>query len=215
MKIVSIQTGILRRFHEQPEERSWQSGIHKEPRRSPVWMGKVKLDGDHQADLTHHGGVDKAVNVYPIEHYAHWRRIAELASLSYGGFGENFTTQGLTEKDVCIGDIYAIGLARVQVSQPRQPCWKLSRRWGIKGLARQIERTGFTGWYVRVLQEGMVETGMPLELLARPFPKLTISLANAIMFKRIRDEVLVHTLALCPVLSESWRSVLMKRVQGV
>jgi MOSC domain-containing protein YiiM len=114
------------------------------------------------------GGVEKAVLAYAAEHYPSWRSPLNLPDLSYGAFGENFTVANQTEPSICIGDIYDIGEAQVQASQPRQPCWKLSRRWRIRNLALQVQTTGQTGWYFRVLKEGIVAPGMELVLRDRP-----------------------------------------------
>ena len=139
------------------------------------------LQGDGQADLVHHGGVDKAVCAYSAEHWPYWQTILPPDQLRGGAFGENFTLEQLTETDVCIGDVFSIGTAVVQISQPRQPCWKLARRWHIQDLAVRVEHTGFTGWYFRVLQEGKVNTHAHLQLLDRPCPEWTVATANRIM----------------------------------
>jgi len=110
--------------------------------------------------------------VYAAEHYLSWQARLNLPNLSHGAFGENFTVADQTEASVCIGDIYDIGEAQVQISQPRQPCWKLSRRWRIRDLALQVQRTGQTGWYFRVLKEGVVEAGMELNIARSPFSTL-------------------------------------------
>ena len=146
-----------------------------------IRLGRHNLAGDGQADLVHHGGVDKAVCAYPSEHWLYWRGILPPHRLTGGAFGENFTLEGLTEADVCIGDVFSVGTAVVQISQPRQPCWKLARRWQIKDLAVQVERTGFTGWYFRVLQEGTVEAKDRLRLIDRPCPEWTVAAANRTM----------------------------------
>ena len=119
------------------------------------------IEGDGQADLVNHGGVDKAICVYPLAHYPHWQEMIGR-ELSPAAFGENFTVDGLTEADVCIGDTWRVGEdVLVQVSQPRQPCWKLARRWQRKTLALEVQESGKTGWYFRVLEEGTVQAGMP------------------------------------------------------
>ena len=136
-------------------EEPWTTGIFKTTVCGPVWLGKLNLAGDAQADLSVHGGIHKAVNVYPSEHYSYWRQDIHLPDMPYGAFGENFTTYGLLEDEVCIGDMFGIGDAVVQVSQPRQPCWKLERRWGIKDFVIRIKETGRIGWYLRV-SEGRI-----------------------------------------------------------
>lgn len=211
-----MQTGLPKKIAappaSDPKKRSWTTGFFKEKVNGPLRLGKSNLDGDGQADLTNHGGPDKAVNVYPEEHYDFWQRELELSGFSAGAFGENFTTRGLMEDSVCIGDIYQVGEALVQVSQPRQPCWKISRRWGIDDLARQVQETGRTGWYFRVLQEGNVESGQTLALMKRPCPEWTITRANEIMHHSSADKDLIRQLSQCPELSESWRKTLIARL---
>lgn len=212
----SIQVGLPRTYGVEgatnPLERPWHSGIDKTPVTGPIWLGSTNLTGDGQADLHHHGGPHKAVCVYAAEHYPFWQRVLQRTDFGAGAFGENFTIAGATEADVCIGDTYRIGSAVMQVSQPRQPCWKLARRWGIKDLAAQVQQTGYTGWYLRVLAEGLVAAGMTATLLERPYPQWTIERANEIMHRRRHDTAATAALAGCPLLSPNWRDTLQKRV---
>lgn len=186
-------------------DKEWRTGFYKQPCSGPQWLAYQGLRGDEQADRRVHGGVDKAVCVYAVEHYAYWRETLAKPDLPFGAFGENFTTAGLLETDVCIGDIFMIGEVRVQVSQPRQPCWKLARRWQIKDLTAQVERTGFTGFYFRVLHHGRVTAGDQLTLEARPHPDWSIARCNALMHHRTdaRDEA--RELSAIPALSASWK----------
>ena len=128
--------------------------------------------------------------------------------MPYGAFGENFTTYGLLEEEVCIGDMFGIGETVVQVSQPRQPCWKLERRWGVKDLVIRIKETGRTGWYFRVLKEGYIEAGSDLTLRERPFPQWTVATANAVMLNRKIDAESAQKLAQCPALAPRWQDTL-------
>ncbi|MEZ6142566.1 MAG: MOSC domain-containing protein [Zavarzinella sp.] len=177
-----------------------------------VWLGATTLDGDEQSDLIHHGGPDKAVLAYSAEHYPGWRQSMNNPLLPFGAFGENFTVAGLTEADVCIGDTWQVGgEAVVQVSQPRQPCWKLSRRWRIKSLALDVQQTGRTGWYFRVLTEGMVAGGMSLTLRERPYPDWTIERANRVMHAEKSDIAAALELGAIPLLSQNWRTTLTRR----
>lgn len=212
--VLSVNVGQPRRMGVEgapdPLDRPWTSGIFKEPVAGPVWLARTNLAGDGQGDRKNHGGSDKAVNAYSADHYPNWR--AELArpDFPFGAFGENFTIAGLTEESVCIGDSYALGEARVQVSQPRQPCWKLSRRWRMQDLSARVEATGHTGWYFRVLAEGTVEQDLPLTLIDRPFPQWTIARANRIMLGRKADPAAAADLAACPALARSWQMTLSK-----
>lgn len=195
-----------------PMDRAWTTGFYKEPVVGSVWVGRHNLDGDGQADLKNHGGPDKAVNVYPIEHYSYWKESLCLPDLSPGAFGENFTVGGILEADICIGDIIEIGGVLVQVSQPRQPCWKLARRWRVKDLAFRVQQTGRTGWYFRVLREGTVQAGSQPNLIERPCPEWTVAAANDVMHHRPDDWEAVRSLAACQLLSTRWRETLTKRV---
>jgi len=177
-----------------------------------VRLGVVNLEGDGQADLAHHGGPDKAVLSYSAEHYAGWRQMLNNPSLTHGAFGENFTVAGLTEADMCIGDTWLVGdEAVVQLSQPRQPCWKMARRWRLKSLALQVQQSGRTGWYFRVLREGIVAAGMPLALRERPHPEWTVERANRVMHGDVNDVAAAQELAAISLLSASWRKTLARR----
>jgi MOSC domain-containing protein YiiM len=192
---------------------TWRSGICKEPVDGPVWLGKTNLSGDGQADLKHHGGSDKAVLAYAEAHYPRWQKELGLPRFFHGATGENFVIAHQTEESVCIGDTYRIGKAVVQVSQPRQPCWKPARRWNVPDLALRMQNTGRTGWYFRVLEEGAVETGTEVILLDRPYPQWTIARCNEIMYRRREDRESAMQLAACPSLSESWVRTLLKRAE--
>lgn len=212
--LLSIQVGLPKTIGGPDPVSEWTTSFYKEPVSGPIWVGTTNLAGDGQADLRVHGGADKAINLYPFEHYAGWLHEVEIQELPKGAFGENLTTTGAVETDVCIGDIFEIGGATgalVQISQPRQPCWKLSRRWQIKDLAARVERTGRTGWYFRVLREGSIEPGVQLQLVARPHPEWTVSLANEVMHQRKADFEVARCLAECPALSQSWKHSLARR----
>ena len=203
--------------------RPWATGFYKAPVESDVWLGvpspdgtRAGLQGDAQADLVFHGGPEKAVCVYPSEHYPFWRQALSFEAFPFGAFGENFTLAGLTEAQVCIGDEFVVGdgpdAARVQVSQPRQPCWKLARRWNVKDLAFQVQQNGKSGWYFRVLHEGFVRSGQTLRLIERPYPEWPLTLCNQIMHSREDNSDAVARLAACPLLSVQWRQWLSERV---
>lgn len=213
--VVSLQVGQPRTVRSNEETDSadqiWRTGFFKEPRSGSVWLGRTNLDGDGQADLENHGGPEKAVNVYPVEHYPYWAQTTGLINLQPGGFGENFTTEGLLESDVCIGDIFEIGESLVQVSQPRQPCWKLARRWHMKDLALRVQETGRTGWYFRVLKEGHVKVCTRLVLVERHHPNWTVFAANEVMHHRIDDRQAAQNLGDCIYLSGRWREKLKRR----
>lgn len=188
--------------------KTWTSGIYKAAVDGPIYLGKINLAGDGQADLDNHGGPDRPVLMYASDHYPYWRETLAQPNLAYGWFGENFTVSGLTEENVCIGDTYQIGSVTIQVSQPRNPCWKLARRVGVHDLAAQVEQTGKSGWYARVLLEGEVAANTPLVLVSRPCPEFTIRHAQQVWKNRRTDVEAVRALAECPYLSADWRGML-------
>lgn len=153
------------------------SAIFKSPVQGAIRVTPTGLEGDEQADLRHHGGPDKALHHYPAEHYRvigeQWPQCA--AMVGAGFLGENISTRGMTENEVCIGDVFRIGDVRVQVSQPRSPCWKIDRRLKVDDASRFVEAAGITGWYYRVLQTGTITAGDEIELVVRPNPWLTLA----------------------------------------
>lgn len=213
--IISLQVGQPRtvgnRESSDPFDEDWTTGFFKHPTSESLWLGPANLAGDGQADLENHGGPEKAVNVYPVGHYPYWEETIPLPNLSPGAFGENFTTTGLLESDVCIGDVFEVGEALVQISQPRQPCWKLARRWRVKDLAVRVQNTGRTGWYFRVLREGHVQVGNNLILVERHCPSWTVSMANTVMHHHVHDREAASQLADCVHLSTRWRTKLKRR----
>lgn len=191
------------------------SGIVKRAVREKVWLSAEGLVGDGQADLRHHGGPEKALHHYPRDHYAAWTGWSQRADLlaSAGAFGENLSTTGLDETGVCIGDVFRLGEATVQLSQGRQPCWKLDARFGEKGLAREMQASGRTGWYYRVLNPGNVQAGDTLELLERRHAAWPLSRVIALLFSR--DAVHAPEWARAselPELAASWRQTFARRV---
>ena len=186
--------------------RQWTTGFYKQPVEGSVRLSRLGLDGDAVADKRFHGGPDKAVLCYAAENYASWQSEYPDLDFSEGGFGENLTVERLTEADVFIGDTYQIGDCRVQVSQPRQPCWKISRRWGEKSLTKQVASTGRTGWYLRVVVEGSLRQGDAFELLDRPNPEWSVSNANDVLFGRDHLPESKQALLLLPELADAWKS---------
>jgi MOSC domain-containing protein YiiM len=192
-----------------PMERPWVTGTFKEPVSGPVRLGLEGLEGDGQADRRFHGGPEKALLAYCAEHYAFWRERLGRQDMGPGGFGENLSVEGASEATVCIGDTYRIGTVRVQVSQPRTPCWKQARRYERKELPLLIQQSGRTGWYYRVLEQGSLQAGDAMELLERPFPGLTIARANGAMYGEDREAA--SELAACPLLALEWREPMRQR----
>lgn len=210
-KILSLNVG-------KPEDTDFgkknvTTGFFKEPVHEPVFLSSVNFTGDGQGDLVHHGGVHKAVCVYPFEHYSYWERTLER-TLSPSAFGENLTVAGMTEEDVCIGDSFQLGEAIVQVSQPRQPCFKLGLVYGRKDMPLLVQDTGYTGFYFRVLQEGMVSPTDTLTVLARREQAITVAEANRLMHHDKQDLEGVRRLLEVDELSPSWRKTFEKRLEG-
>lgn len=145
------------------------TAIFKQPRQDVVAIGLEGLLGDAQADRRVHGGPEKAVHHFPAEHYRQFAAAFQPARGAFapGNIGENLSSEGLDESAVCIGDVYAFGSARLQISQPRTPCWKIDARFGLDGLSALIEQRGLAGWYYRVLQPGLAQAGEPLQLIER------------------------------------------------
>ena len=173
MRILSVNVGS-------PREVTWQgklvtTGIFKEPVKAPVMLRTLNLDGDQQADLTVHGGVDKAVYVYPSEHYGYWRAELPGVDLSWGMFGENVTTEGLLEETVYIGDRFRIGDAQVVVTEPRMPCYKLGIKFGRADIIKRFLISRRTGFYFAVAREGMVSAGDAIEFIGRDQQEISVA----------------------------------------
>lgn len=212
VEIVSVNVGKPKQVQYQNKEVS--TGIYKQPVQGALYLSAVQLEGDGQADLVHHGGKEKALCVYPFEHYGFWEK--KLGKqLAYGAFGENLTTRGLVETEVCIGDIFKFGEALVQVSQPRQPCFKLSVKYGVPELPLIMQETGYTGFYFRVLQEGRVSRQDGLTLHSRHPMAVTLSYANRIMHHEKRNADGMRSLLDIDALSVNWRETFLKRLGGI
>jgi MOSC domain-containing protein YiiM len=216
--LISIQVGIPQTRGVEGAtdamDRPWTSGFVKQPVHGPVRVGREHLDGDGQADLRVHGGIDKAILAYSAEHYPRWREELGISDFPYGAFGENFTISGSDERTVCIGDVWQVGDVHVEVAQPRQPCWKLARRWRRPDLPQRVLETGRSGWYFRVLREGHVQAGQTLDLIQRPCPRWTIEQVAEVMLHRKEDVLAAVELAEVTALPESWRAALRRRGTG-
>lgn len=203
--ILSLQRGQARPFRA-PDERS---AIHKEPVAGPVAVTRLGLAGDEQADLTVHGGPDKAVHHYPHDHYAFWREALGDHPLlaDHGAFGENVSTRGLTEEQVCIGDRWRLGSALVEVSQGRQPCWKLDHRFGGLPVNARMVKRRCAGWYYRVIEDGAVAAGDTLSLVDRPWPRWTVARVFGLLIAgdHKRDRAGLEALGEVAALAAPWQ----------
>ncbi len=211
MHIVSLNVGrpqiVLR------GGRQHSSAINRRSVDGAVELSPDGLAGDRVSDSSVHGGPDKAVCCYPHEHYAHWReRLA--AELPVPSFGENLTTAGLLEDEVCIGDTFRIGGAIVQITQPRQPCWKLANKHAEPRLVAWVNESARTGFYFRVLQACTLQQGDAIELVDRPHPDLTVAAIMRLRRSASPDLSLAARLADLPELSAAWRQHFAKRLGG-
>ncbi|OBR64400.1 cytoplasmic protein [Paenibacillus oryzae] len=209
--VLSLNIGLPAQMPFKGKEVS--TGIFKKPVQGPLFLSRLNFEGDGQADTVHHGGADKAVCVYPYEHYAYWERELDI-KLEPGAFGENVTLDGLREDDVHIGDIFSLGEAVVQISQPRQPCFKLALRYGVPEMPVKVQETGYTGFYFRVLKEGKVERLDKLTRTQRHPHGISVSEANRLMHVDKNDPDAARAMLQVEELSESWRKTLMKRIAG-
>jgi MOSC domain-containing protein YiiM len=188
------------------------TGIFKKPVTGPVQLRTLNLDGDRQADLTVHGGPYKAVYAYPSEHYPEWRRELPGIDLPWGVFGENFTTSGMFEKDLHIGDRFQIGSAVVMVRQPRMPCYKLAARFQRDDILERFLLSGRSGVYLSVEQEGTVAAGDAIELLRREPDGITISEMNRLFVREKYRQDLLRKAVDTAALPESWREYFSERL---
>jgi MOSC domain-containing protein YiiM len=167
--------------------------------------------GDGQADLVNHGGVDKAVCVYPYDHYAHWEKVFGH-ELEPGAFSENLTISGAVETGVCVGDVFGVGGALVQVSQPRTPCSKLAGKNGQRLLTRWVGQSGYTGFYMRVISGGSVSSGDAFDLVEGHPERISIAAVNDIIFGRSEDAGLIEKLANLPEFGADGRALFSERL---
>ncbi len=187
-----------------------ETGIFKEPVDGRIAVRATNLDGDGQADLRFHGGADKAVYAYPVEHYAYWKEELRRERMPFGLFGENLTTDGILERDACIGDILKIGTTVLQITQPRVPCFKLGIKMGDPLFVKRFLRSRRSGFYLRVLQEGEIGAGDDIEIVARDEVRLSVRDIHTIHFRdgdTIDADGLRHALAI-EALSAEWRGEL-------
>lgn len=174
----------------------------------PVHVGLVGLDADEQADLRVHGGPEKAVYAYAAAHYPQWAADFPELALRFvpGSFGENLTIAGLTEQDLCVGDVHGIGSVRLQVCQPRQPCAKLALNFGYPRLPKAMVRNGRSGWYYRVLESGTLEAGDRVELLERPLPDFPFNALLHFLYEPKPEVDAVRRIASTPVIARELRA---------
>ena len=210
MNVLSINVGL-------PREIQWQgklvrTSIFKSPISSEVRVSKLNLEGDQQSDLTVHGGVYKAVYAYPSEHYEFWRNEFPGADLPWGVFGENLTTQDMLEDEVRIGDRLRIGSAEFVVTQPRMPCFKLGIRLGRPDIVQRFLRSGRSGFYLAVLEEGRIAAGCSIEILIRDEHAVTVADIVNLYLADATNQELLRKASDLPALPPDWRDHFRKRL---
>lgn len=191
------------------------SGIAKQRTPGPWQVTRLGLIGDAQADRKNHGGPEKAIHHYPFDHYAEWREEIGMHPLldQPGAFGENFSTTTWTERTVHIGDVVRFGSALLQISQGRQPCWKLNVRFGIDDIARRTQASGRTGWYYRVLEEGEASPGDRLNLVDRRQPDWPLSRLIKVLYRDKDRSSELEKMAELPELAQGWRRLAARRLE--
>ena len=192
------------------------SAIRKRRVAGPVRVGAEGPAGDAHGDTVHHGGAEKAVHHYPFEHYRLWRTELPNAASHFEQppfFGENISTTGLTEENVCVGDFFRAGTVLLQVSEVRQPCWKLAHRSGVPELARRVQETGRTGWFYRVVETGTIETGAIMELVDRPQPEWPLSRILRTLYRTPLDRGELEGMASLPELTAGQRGLAQRRLE--
>jgi MOSC domain-containing protein YiiM len=213
MKLVALSVGG-------PRDIEWRgdfvrTSIFKERVTGARHVSPLNIDGDRQSDLSVHGGPYKAVYAYPSEHYPLWRSELSEPDLAWGGFGENLTTEGLTERDVCVGDCLRIGDAEFVVTQPRLPCFKLGIRRNRADIIKRFQQSGRSGFYLSVRREGVVQEGDPIEFVARDERSLSIAATVQLFYTHDAQELdpeLLRMAATHPELTPSWREDFSQRL---
>jgi MOSC domain-containing protein YiiM len=210
MKLLSINVGRPRAVMQDGD--AVLTGIFKDPVKGRVTLRTLNLDGDGQADLSVHGGPTKAVYVYPSEHYDYWKRELPGMELPWGMFGENFTSAGLFESELNIGDRFRVGSAVVMVTEPRMPCYKLGIKFGRSDIVKKFLASERTGFYFAVLQEGEVGAGDPIELIEQTDHSVRVSDITRLYTREKRNLGLLRRAVQVEALPESWKSYFHQRI---
>jgi len=211
MKLISVNVGLPKLVLNHGEPVS--TGIYKLAVTKRIALRKLNLEGDRQADLSVHGGPDKAVYGYPSEHYEFWKHEFPDMDLPWGMFGENFTTEGMFESELDIGDKFKVGTATVMVTQPRMPCYKLGIKFGRTDILRRFLQSGLTGFYFSVVNEGEVEVGDELELLEKNSQSVKLSDITRLYVSAKHDVALLKRAIGVEALPESWRRYFQERLE--
>lgn len=212
MKIVSVNVGLPREVMTRSGPVS--TGIFKDAVKGPVMVRTLNLDGDRQADLTVHGGAEKAVYGYPSEHYAYWREQLPETQFVPGIFGENLTTEGFLEDSLHIGDRIRAGEAILEVTQPRMPCYKLALRFERDDMIQRFLASGKSGFYFSVVKEGIVTAGSAMEIVSRDKQRVSIPDILRLYVSRELDEELLQRAVSVKALPQSWKDYLVHKAQA-
>jgi MOSC domain-containing protein YiiM len=212
-KLISVNVGLPRVVMSNGEPVS--TGIFKEPVAGRVTLRTLNLDGDRQADLSVHGGPSKAVYAYPSEHYDYWKRALPEMKLPWGMFGENFTTAGLFESELNIGDKFRVGSTVMMVTEPRMPCYKLGIRFGRPDIVKKFLTSERTGFYFAVLQEGEVGVDDPIELVEKSQRGVRVSDITSLYTREKRNVRLLRRAIDVEALPEGWKSYFQKRLDKI
>lgn len=211
-RVREVRVGRPQRFGPQGQ----LSAIDKAPVPGPIAVTTTGLVGDEQADRRRHGGPDKALHAYAVAHYPAWAADLPEAADRFrpGAFGENLGIEDATEADICLGDQWRLGDVLLEVSQGRQPCWKLNLRFGVPDMARRVQDTGWTGWYFQVLEPGFIAAGDAARLAARPNPAWPLDRVTQVLYRTMLDLGSLAELAVLPGLPASWRQLAQRRIES-
>jgi len=216
-RVISLQIGKVQAHGNKNSkkflDKYWESASFKEVVDEKVWANKLSLVGDEVADTVHHGGIDKAIFANSYKNYNRWANFLNLKDITFGALAENLTLSGLHESNVCLGDIHRVGSALLQVSQPRKPCWKISKKWNNTTFTKEIYTSGLTGWYYRVLEEGYIQTGDTVTIESQEEIKISILDANNAFSKT--DKNTLESILNIPSIAPSYKNSIQKKLEGV
>jgi MOSC domain-containing protein YiiM len=212
-KILSVNVSLPKEIDF--EGQKVRTGIFKEPVEGRVRLRTLNLDGDKQADLTVHGGPDKAVYAYPIEHYEYWRRVFTNIEMSNGMFGENLTVDGLKESEVSVGDVFQIGTSKVIATQPRMPCYKLGVKFGRMDILKMFLASGRSGIYFKVLEEGEVGAGDTIEQIRKDPNGITISDVVRLYASDKEDIKMMQLAVKVEPLPDGWKQYFLEKIKRI
>ncbi|HEX4665226.1 MAG TPA: MOSC domain-containing protein [Chthoniobacterales bacterium] len=211
MKLIYVNVGLPREVN--VGGKTVRTSIWKDPVQGRVHVSTLNLDGDQQSDLSVHGGVDKAVYLYPIEHYSYWAAQLPEVELPWGAFGENFSAEGILEDQIRIGDRVRVGSAEFMITQPRMPCYKLGIRFNRRDIVKRFLESKRTGFYLAVLREGEVEEGDEIEFMEKQETGVTVTDIVSLYSTDAHNQELLRRAVELPALPQSWKDYFRKRLR--